>query len=82
MQFTLYKQKPVPRKTGVSGYVNGDSKAAHFFGKGDNLIATLEKPEIKFVSIDSMMLRGYEPNGYTVNGVQKLTYQEWLLRVE
>ena len=82
MNATLYKQKPAPRKVGVTGYVASDPKTARFFGADDTLIATLEAPTLKFISVDGMMLHGFEPNGYTVRGIQKLFYQEWLLRFE
>jgi len=82
MNAILYKQKPSPRKTGVTGYINSDAKSARFYDPTHNLVATLEAPELKFISADSLMLRGFEPAGFTVGKVQKLVYQEWLLRFE
>ena len=81
MNATLYKQIPKPDKVGFTGYINSDDKTAHFFAVDGLLVTTLEKPEIKFISADGIMLRGFQPNGFTAQGVQKLVYQEWLLRL-
>ena len=82
MNATLYKQKPKPRKTGVIGYIASDAKTTHFYDLNDNLVTSLQVPEIKFIGPDGILLRGFEPVGFTVSGVQKLVYQEWLLSIE
>ena len=80
MNFTLYKQRPRPRKTGVSGYLAVHDSQAFLFDSDNLPIAQMDKPEIKFINQDGIMLRGFEPVGYTASGVQKWEYQEWLLR--
>ena len=82
MNATLYKQRPSARKAGVEGYIISDAKSARFFNQNHDLVTSLEAPELKFISADSLMLRGFEPAGFTVSKVQKLVYQEWLLRLE
>lgn len=77
---TLYKQKPKPRKTGVSGYTAGDGKQLIFYTLDHNVIGQLNKSDIIFINSEGMMLKGYEPNGFDPTGRPKFLYQEWYIR--
>ena len=79
MNVTIHKQKPSPRKTGVSGQLAVHDKQAWLFSN-DIPVMQLDRPEIIFVNQDGMMLRGFEPAGYTKSGVQRWSYQEWYCR--
>ena len=79
MKFILHKQKPIPQKAGVAGYINGEDGELHFF-INDKLVHSLHKPDIVFISKDSMLVRGYEPAGFNKSGWRILKYQEWMLR--
>ena len=82
MNFILHKQKPTPRKVGVPGKLAIHDGQACLFDKHDIPIVQLDKPEIVFVNQAGMMLRGFEPAGYTIKGVQRWQYQEWFLSYE
>ena len=79
MEFIIHIQKPTPQKVGKIGFVNGNDGELHFF-INDELVYSLIKPDIIFISQDGMLIRGYEPAGFDKSGLQIFKYQEWLLR--
>jgi hypothetical protein len=81
LKYLLHKQKPTPRKVGISGTLSVTDGVARFWA-GETLVTELHKPEIIFINPDGIRLRGFEPAGYTKSGVQRFEYQEWMVRYD
>ena len=82
MNFILHKQKPVARKNGVAGYLVGDNKHLRFISHNGETVTELIKTEFVYAGTDSLMFRGFEPNGFETSGRAKYLYQEWRLRYD
>jgi len=81
MNFILHKQKPKPNRKGIRGSLAvhnlpPDGLVAYFI-QDETIIAKLHKPDIVFINLPGIMLKGYEPAGADRQGRQKFTYQEW-----
>jgi len=77
MKAKIYLQLPRLRKTTLTGYIGGDSKEICMFDENHRQTAELLRPELLNISKHGMLLRGFELNGHTRDGREKLRYQEW-----
>lgn len=81
MKYKLFKQLPKQQRKGIEGTLSvGTDKIggliANFF-QDETLIAELYKPDIVWINLYGIYLRGYEPAGIDVHHRQKFVYQEW-----
>lgn len=71
-----------PKIRGVGLLTWNDKEVIFFEGHGDReskILGELKNPEIKFINSRGIMLKGFEPSGFTKDGRQKFNYQEWYL---
>ena len=80
MKCRVHKQLPKSDKKGMVGAITvmdvKQGRTAMLFN-GLSCLAQIMNPEILFVNMNGMMLRGHEPTGFDKHGRATSKYQEW-----
>ena len=74
----LYKQYPKDKK-GNPGYVHWHHGEAYWFGDNHKLVATLNRPIVRYMTSSGILINGYEPTGFYKDGRERMKLQEWFV---